>query len=267
MAKKTAELVPTDQTDLDFIKGVGVGVVGFLKQAAAFFKRANDLEARAKEVHALATTLKAPTNGEEDEEIQKFIKRVAVGKVTVSGHWDGTDLAPGITKIIYRVHRRLTARRDVAIKFLDDSATIGNKLHNAYVAEAKRKADAERERLQKIEDDRARKQREEELVALNKRTKAGREQAAALKEAPLDVTVVDVKPDVVKAAGAVDRTTRKGEVLDAEKFIAAVFEGSLGIPRDVLCIDEVKLNQYARNMEAAVNRWPGVRVVRDTKVV
>lgn len=265
MAKKTTELVPVEQTDLDFIKEVGTGVLGFWKAATAFFKKADDLEARSTEVLALAKQLKPPTNGEEDENIQKFTKRVGVGKTTVTAHWDGSDLEPGITKILYRISRRLTARRDKALGILAEAATIGNKLHNDYVAEAKRKAAAETARLQKIEDDRARAERDKELAELNKRTKAGREQAAALKAAPLQATIVDVKPDIVQAAGTIDRTTKKGEILDEAKFIAAVFAGE--IPRDTLMIDLVRVNEYARSIPDAVNRWPGARVVKDTKVV
>lgn len=94
-----------------------------------------------------------------------------------------------------------------------------------------------------------------------------RMQKAGVAEAPLDVQVEEVKPDIRRAAGAVDRTRWHAEVDDAAKFIDAVFAGTFNIPRDVLKIDEVKLNQYATAMHADLNRWPGVRGVSDTRTV
>jgi hypothetical protein len=329
MAKK-AELVPTEQSDLQFIKDAGAGVLSFWKQATAFFKKADDLEARSREVLDLAKAITAPANGVDDENLQKFIRRIAVGKTTVVAHWDGSDTEPGITKILHRIHRRITARRDVAVKLLDEAATIGNKLHNAYTAEANRRAELERQRLQAIEDQRAQVERDKELAKLERqallaeetsadlsarelrfveeyrldknapraariagykqpdaqalrliqspkvieaiaqldKADAATKQAAAIRQAPLAATVVDVKADIVKAPGAKDRTTRTCEVFDEQALIAAVIAGHHAIPLDILCIDQVKANQYARDFgKAVVDRWPGARVISDTKVV
>jgi hypothetical protein len=107
----------------------------------------------------------------------------------------------------------------------------------------------------------------EKAIQALKDAAAIRAQQRAVRAEPLITEQVEVKPDVRKAAGATERTTRSAEITDPEAFIAAVFDGKLGIPRDVLMIDLVKMNQYARDLEPIVNRWPGVRVKRDTKVV
>jgi hypothetical protein len=325
----TADLVPVEpETDLAFVQEAGAAVVAFLKRATDFFKRADALEKTAGDVLALAKTLKQPTTGDEDVELQKFIKRVAVGQQTVTGHWDGSDREPGITRLLYRLHRRATQKRDVAIVSLKGAADIGNRLHTGYTTKAREDAERERQRLQAIEDAKAQQQRADELAELERQAlareadsdalsdreqvfvdeyvakqngaqaaaRAGykdpsaqalrllksakvlaaikskqeaialREQAAAVAAAPVEAVQVQVEADIAKAPGAKDVTRWKAKVVDEAAFIAAVFEGKLGIPRDVLCIDVVKLNQYARDLHQVMNRWPGVKAVDDTKV-
>lgn len=96
--------------------------------------------------------------------------------------------------------------------------------------------------------------------------KAIRQQAAAVKAQPLEVEPVErVEPEVQKAAGATDRTTWKGEVLDLVAFRNAAFEGAYGIPRDIFTVDPVKLNEHARSMHELMNRWPGVQAKPTTR--
>lgn len=94
-----------------------------------------------------------------------------------------------------------------------------------------------------------------------------RRQADAIKEAPLEIQDIEVKADVQRAAGANDRTTWAGEVLDADVFRDAIIEGKHGIPRDCLMPNPVKLNEYARSMHELIDRWPGVRAKKTTRVV
>lgn len=97
--------------------------------------------------------------------------------------------------------------------------------------------------------------------------RAVREQAAAMSQQPLDVQVEEVQPDIIKAIGASDRTTKSAELLDEEAFIAAVIAGKHGIPVDVLTVDVAKLNTHARSLGELINRWPGVRLKSSTRVV
>lgn len=98
-----------------------------------------------------------------------------------------------------------------------------------------------------------------------KRAEVLREQKAAVKETPLDVQTTEVKPNVTKVG--TDRTTKSAEIFDARLLIEAVIGGRHGIPADVLMPDPVRLNQYARDMGDVINRWPGVRLKKDTKTI
>jgi hypothetical protein len=336
MAKKasskaaTAELVETPkETDLSFTLSAGAAVVAFLKKATEFFGRADKLEKTALDVLAHAKTLAAPKSGDDDVEVQKFITRCNTGTKTVEAHWDGSDTEPGITRILYRLHRRSTQRRDVAIKALKDAADIGNRLHNGWTAKERARVEEENRKRQEEADRKAREDRERELAALErervkaeeaspdlsereekfviavavryepvvaareagyanpeatatrllaskkitkaielrKKANAAAEQAQAIAAAPIvPAEIVEEKADIQSAAGAHDVTRWKAKVEDEQAFIDAVFAGKLGIPRDVLCIDVTKLNQYARDLKQTINRWPGVKAVSDTKV-
>ena len=96
---------------------------------------------------------------------------------------------------------------------------------------------------------------------------AVRQQAAAVKEEPLDVHVETVAPDIQKAAGAVDRTTWSAELLDERAFIEAVISGRFGVPLDCLTVAMPKLNELARSMQSQMDRIPGVRAKKTIRTV
>lgn len=107
------------------------------------------------------------------------------------------------------------------------------------------------------------------IAAIEARRKAEdvRRQAAAKAAIPLDVQHETVRPNIGRAAGASDRTTHSAELVDERALVDAVIRGGLGIPSDLLVVDEAKLNEYARSLHELVNRWPGVRYKKTTKVV
>lgn len=92
-----------------------------------------------------------------------------------------------------------------------------------------------------------------------------RQQATAVKETPLDVQVDQVKPEYTKAG--TDRTTYAAELVNERLLIEAVLGGQHGIPSDVLTINQVALNRYARDLREVLNRWPGVRLKKTTKTI
>ena len=323
----TAALVETKETDLSFTLSAGAAVVAFLKQATAFFGRADKIEQTAIDVLVHAKTLVAPKSGDDDVKLQTFITRCNTGVKTAEGHWDGSDQVPGITRTLYRLHRRATSKRDVSVKALKDAAEIGNRLHNGWTATEKRRVDELNAAKQREADAAAERDRQAELdhlealavkaedkspdlsereqkfvdayvnrnyeasvaareagfkvlgstllakakiqkaVELARKAKALREQRDAIAAAPLvSAAIVEEVADIQSASGAHDVTRWKAKLTDEAAFIAAVFAGKVGIPRDVLCIDVTKLNQYARDLKTAIDRWPGVCAVSDTKV-
>lgn len=95
-----------------------------------------------------------------------------------------------------------------------------------------------------------------------------RRQAEAKAKAPLDYRPVEeVRPDVAKAAGAIDRDTHSAELIDERLLIEAVLGGRHGIPADILQVNPAKLNEYARSMREVINRWPGVRYKKTTRTI
>jgi hypothetical protein len=100
-----------------------------------------------------------------------------------------------------------------------------------------------------------------------RQAKALLEVQEVLKSQPVETAnYVAERPNIRRAAGAKDVTRKKMVVENAELFIQAVISGKHGIPHDMLIIDEVRGNEYARSMTDAVKRWPGVRVDSETKV-
>jgi len=321
MAKttKAIDVVPVND-DLAFTREAGALVVDFLKRAAAFFRRGEELEAAARSTLATAKAWQAPTNKAEQVALQTFIRDNNAALTRDESHWDD------ITKPLFRMHKRFVGRREVTAALRREATSIGNSLHNAYVEAENRKAREEQQRLQKIADDHAKAQRDIELAQLEaealkaeaasdslsareqsfvahylgsnnapqaarlagykspdaqalrllqdpkvvkaieaeKTARALRQQAAAVRQSPVNAAIVEVKADVTDGG---DRTNWKAEVLDQAKFIEAVFAGTSGIPRDVLMIDQVRLNVLARELREQMARWPGVRAVPTTKVV
>jgi hypothetical protein len=104
-------------------------------------------------------------------------------------------------------------------------------------------------------------------VTAKQEAAAIRKQATARAARPLEVGPVEtVLPEVRRAPGAVERATHSADLLDEEALVRAILGGQHGIPTDLLRIDTTKLNQYARDLQERINRWPGVRYKRNEKV-
>lgn len=103
-------------------------------------------------------------------------------------------------------------------------------------------------------------------IAAARAAQALREQKAAIAEKPLDVQAATVAPAISTAAGH-DRDTHSGELLDERQLIEAILVGGRGIPSDLLQINQVKLNEYARSLRELINKWPGVRYKKTTSLV
>lgn len=94
-----------------------------------------------------------------------------------------------------------------------------------------------------------------------------RQQAQEAAQAPAgEPEFEEVTANIVKAAGAKDVTRWRAVVDDADLLIEAVLSGKLGIPRDVLKVDEVALNKYAQSLHKLIDKWPGVHAASDTRV-
>jgi len=102
----------------------------------------------------------------------------------------------------------------------------------------------------------------QDAIAAKRSAAEIRRQAEAIKQQPIVVDTPEVRPNVVRAAGSFQKKTpASAELLDEAGLIEAIFSGKYGIPRTILKIDQVALNQQARDLGALINKWPGVRFV------
>lgn len=93
-----------------------------------------------------------------------------------------------------------------------------------------------------------------------------RRQQAAKAAQPLNVVQPErAVANVIKTG--TERTYKGAELTDEKALIAAILEGKLGIPIDLLTINPSKLNQYGRDLGVLVNRWPGVRFTENKKTI
>jgi phage terminase small subunit len=91
-----------------------------------------------------------------------------------------------------------------------------------------------------------------------------RQQVDAIQALPLETKDIEVESHADTAG---DRGTKSAELVDEAALIAAIIEGKLGIPSDILTVKQTKLNEYARSLGPIINRWPGVRYKVKTTIV
>ena len=93
--------------------------------------------------------------------------------------------------------------------------------------------------------------------------KALREQAAAVKEKPIEIREPEVQANLGKVAGVRTVTTHTGEVVNAAACLAHLLAGGMDAPpADLFMVNPVKLNEYARAIHENVERWRGIRYVK-----
>jgi hypothetical protein len=105
----------------------------------------------------------------------------------------------------------------------------------------------------------------QKALAAQEEARVLREQAAAKQAAPVDYEYEEVETRVEKVG--TERTTWAAELLDEDALIRAIVDGKHGIPLDVLMVNRTVLNDYARKMQTLIDRWPGVRAKKTTKLV
>lgn len=89
-----------------------------------------------------------------------------------------------------------------------------------------------------------------------------RQQAAAVKAAPVEIEHVAVKADVAKG----DVETWSAEVTDVALFLESYRSGRYGLAFDVVEPAMPKLNDLARSMHENMDRIPGLRAKKKTSV-
>lgn len=174
---KPAEVIDVvpDNPETRLAKTEGDQVGSFLGGLATFLTGASQLETQAKERLVEAKALRAPVNGDEDEQIKAFVRMVRAERKQREEYFQ-------IKLIIHRFHARLSAAFKRTDEPLEAAERIANQLHASYVdAERRRAADEER-RLRLEEEERQRKAREVELAELEAKAVAAEEGSPDLSE-------------------------------------------------------------------------------------
>lgn len=325
MAKKqtapAAEVLPATTPEQIEVQGDGKFIGGWLLRLGPFFQQALVLEATSKALAERGSKLALPTTAEEDVAVQKFCQETAAHIRTVNEHWT-------ITSIVHRFHRRLTGRRDLAVKPAEAANERGQSLHRQYVqAEERRVREEENRRREQAEFEARELRRQEQEAAeaealereaaspdLSERERkfvdavsvghgmqqaarfagykdvvkmvdrlmaspkiqaalkakqaadAIRKQAAVRAAEPITPVYEPVEAKVERATGVSERTTWSAEVFDAAALVEAFRSGQYGIPGDLFQVNPAKANEYARSLQERLDRWPGIRARKTTKV-
>jgi hypothetical protein len=130
-----------------------------------------------------------------------------------------------------------------------------------YEAEARRKAEAESNRLAAIARAAEEERQIEEAIAAE--AEGDTQAAEAILDEPVNAPAVTVAPAVAKAEGQVDRRTYRAEITDPVEFISWLATQPAGMHSRAADACLPLLNARAREQREAM-RIPGVRVVVET---
>lgn len=130
----------------------------------AFFKDAQAIEASAQSFEAASALWQTPASKADDAVMVEAVRQARAKKHEAEEYWS-------ITATVSKLHRRLTAKRAVAVDALDRVIARGTALHAQYEANERRRVEEEdRKRREAAEAEererRAREQAELEAAAL-----------------------------------------------------------------------------------------------------
>lgn len=306
--------------EVALVRSEGDAIGAWVGNIRQFFQDAQGLEMHAKSTLLRFESLRPPTSGDEDVQLQALIRTATADKKALEAHW-------AIALVFHKLHSFLTSCRKRGTDSFDQAISIGNRHHNAFADEARRKARAEEDRLRREAEERAMRDREEDLrkleaaalkaeaaspdlserenvfvgeyltthnapyaarragykdpdatalrlmntakvkQAIEARTTAlaHREQAQAVRESPVEVVHQEVRPDVSTSG---DRTTRSADIYDVKAYVKAIATREHGVmPEDALLPNQPFANDLARALGENINRIPGVRLKKVTKVI
>lgn len=216
---KGAELDLVLPADALAVVNEGFNLIEFLQKLGAFFKTATELEVRANQTLATAQALVVPENKEQDAALQTFIRTARADRKVIEEHW-------GITSLVSRFHKSLTAKRDVGVSALKAAEELGTRNHERYVAAEKARAAAEQRRLQEIEDAKAAEDRRKTLESFEAAAIAAEEKSPDLSaREQLVVSLVHQGKgwaDACRQARYVDPIAQAARLQTSEKIKAAL---------------------------------------------
>lgn len=221
------QIVEGENPDHALVQTDGAQIFQFLRNMAAFFRTAREMEMDAKAKLVAAKELKPPKNADEDSKIQTFIKARAAEKKVAEDHWS-------ISAVFFSVNRKLTAARSKTTVPLDEAARIAQTLHNDYADAERRRIAREQEERRREDERKAQEERDRELAALEEeRLKLEAEspelserEAAAVDFYVLDIYRMSSQGNMVEAARRANfkNPDRQAAILLASPKVQAAIE-------------------------------------------
>lgn len=156
----TVEVLGSESEELTLARETNAAIASFMKGVVAFFRTAAAFEKRAEATLAGAKTFRTPKTADEDALLQKQLRRSNDEDKESAEHWNP------ICSTIFSFHRYMTGRRGVAAGLHKDVRELLQPMHNDFVEHEKKRAAAETERLWKEAEQRAQKERDDELQRL-----------------------------------------------------------------------------------------------------
>lgn len=213
------EVLPASNPDVQLVASDTTTIGAFFGNMLAFFNRATELEQAATQLLADVKKLQAPTNGDEDLRVQQLIKTANAAKKTTEEHWS-------ICQVVSQFHRKLTAKRGIAVQALEQAADITQRHHNRWVDAERRRVQEEEDRLRREEEQRQRdiqEQQARELEAQALKAEEAREDLSDRETTFVDLVFSGVPPSIAaKRAGYKDPDTRGPKMLDTPKIANAL---------------------------------------------
>jgi hypothetical protein len=212
----------------------------------------------------------------QEQGLQESIHSIALVKVVdADTHKQATENCKAVVAIEKRVgeywdplcdgaHKNWKALVAKRKEFLDPLEAI-KKAQSADMKAWEREQEAKRLEAERLAQEIARKQAEDEAIAaaaaLEKQgTPEAKAEAEKIMAAPVDIPQVVVKSVVPKGGGSFTRDNWKAEVTNIKALARAVLAGQ--VPEQALMGNTVFLGQQARSLKKGM-AWPGVRVWAD----
>lgn len=150
-------------------------VAAWFKALPEFFARASEIEASAKAFQAATLTRAVPTSQEEDAALVADVRTARERKREAEDYW-------GISALLSRLHRRVTAARARAVDPLDQGIAKLTALHTTFEREERERVEREAAARRRDEEAKAAAERAKELADLEAAAVAAEESSPDLSE-------------------------------------------------------------------------------------
>lgn len=210
-----------------------------------------EAEEQSLQQEVKALSIIAVVDADTDRLAGERCKAIVALEKRVHEYWDG------IVDQAHKTWKGLVAKRSEFLDPLD----ANKKAQIVSMKTWEREEERKRQEAERIAQEAARKQAEDEAIALaasleKQGTPEAKAEAAAIIEAPVAVPQVIIPTSKPSGFGSFTRENWKAEATDIKALARAVLAGQ--VPEMALMGNSVFLGQQVRSMKGTM-KWPGVR--------